>query len=87
MPTAKKPICKHPALSKQEFDFLYRLYVVKDMTGPALAEKLGCPMRTLYMRLKALGIDKSGKAKPAHYCETCGQALPKSVHSARPKRR
>lgn len=87
MPTAKKSICKFPPLSKQEFDLLYRLYVVKDMKGTALADKLNIPLRTLYMRLKELGIDKTGAAKPAHYCKTCGQALPKSVHSSRPKSR
>ena len=62
------------AMSIQERDLLYRLYVEKDKSAGEIADKFGVSERYVYTRLKEHGISKDGygKQKPV-YCPTCGQ--------------
>jgi hypothetical protein len=70
------------ALSRQERDLLYRMYIEQDRTGDELAAILGFSVRFIYNRLKAHGIAKTKRWKPEFkYCRTCGQAWEKRKRS------
>lgn len=75
MPQDKRPLApKLLAMSRQERDLLYKLYVDQDKTAEDLANKFGFSVRFVYTRLKEHGITKGGYTKPQpHYCPTCGQ--------------
>ena len=77
MPQDKRPLTsKFIAMSHQEREFLYKLYVKKDQTAEQIAAKFGYSERFVYDRLKNLGITKKGFTRSApKFCCTCGQLL------------
>jgi hypothetical protein len=75
MPQDKRPLApQFLAMSRQERDLLYKLYVQQNKTAEQLASKFGFSVRFVYTRLKEHGITKEGYTKPQlTYCPTCGQ--------------
>jgi hypothetical protein len=62
------------AMSIQERDLLYKLYVERNKSAGEIAAKYGVSVRYVYMRLKQHAITKEGYVKPLPvYCPLCGQ--------------
>jgi predicted DNA-binding transcriptional regulator len=79
MPLHKKPLVpRFLAMSCQERDFLYELYVEQNKSAGEIAAKVGFSERFVYMRLKEYAITKDGyvRRQPV-YCPTCGQCCSK----------
>jgi hypothetical protein len=79
MPQDKRPLApQFLAMSRQERDLLYKLYVQQHKTAEQLATKFRYSVRFIYTRLKEHGITKDGFTKPQpKYCPTCGQRVVK----------